>query len=279
MNKRSENMEDIHKTLDSVIQGLKQDKSVIIKKITGFLDIDYALNQISKDSLITIAARPAMGKTSFILNMVINLACIENKSVVIFSLENSKEQLVNRMISNIAQIDFNKLKNANLNNNDWNKISYNIEKLSQAKIFIDDTIGIEIEKIEEKCKKLLEEKSIDIIIIDYLQLINKNDNTIQSLKCLSKELNIPIIVVSQLSRKPEERYKRGEDPRPILNDLFPEIINESDVIMFIYRDSYYNSNSKEYDIAEINIAKNRYGNTGIVKMKYQSKYLKYEEIE
>ena len=279
MNKRSENMEDIHKTLDSVIQDLKQDKSVKIKKLTGFLDIDYALNQISKDSLITIAARPAMGKTSFILNMVINLACIENKSVVIFSLENSKEQLVNRMISNIAQIDFNKLKNANLNNNDWNKISYNIEKLSQAKIFIDDTIGIEIEKIEEKCKKLLEEKSIDIIIIDYLQLINKNDNTIQSLKCLSKELNIPIIVVSQLSRKPEERYKRGEDPRPILNDLFPEIINESDVIMFIYRDSYYNFNSKEYDIAEINIAKNRYGNTGIVKMKYQSKYLKYEEIE
>ena len=279
MNKRSENMEDIHKTLDSVIQGLKQDKSVKIKKLTGFLDIDYALNQISKDSLITIAARPAMGKTSFILNMVINLACIENKSVVIFSLENSKEQLVNRMISNIAQIDFNKLKNANLNNNDWNKISYNIEKLSQAKIFIDDTIGIEIEKIEEKCKKLLEEKSIDIIIIDYLQLINKNDNTIQSLKCLSKELNIPIIVVSQLSRKPEERYKRGEDPRPILNDLFPEIINESDVIMFIYRDSYYNFNSKEYDIAEINIAKNRHGSTGIVKMKYQSKYLKYEEIE
>ena len=272
-------MEDIHKTLDSVIQGLKQDKSVKIKKLTGFLDIDYALNQISKDSLITIAARPAMGKTSFILNMVINLACIENKSVVIFSLENSKEQLVNRMISNIAQIDFNKLKNANLNNNDWNKISYNIEKLSQAKIFIDDTIGIEIEKIEEKCKKLLEEKSIDIIIIDYLQLINKNDNTIQSLKCLSKELNIPIIVVSQLSRKPEERYKRGEDPRPILNDLFPEIINESDVIMFIYRDSYYNFNSKEYDIAEINIAKNRHGSTGIVKMKYQSKYLKYEEIE
>ena len=279
MNKRSENMEDIHKTLDSVIQDLKQDKSVKIKKLTGFLDIDYALNQISKDSLITIAARPAMGKTSFILNMVINLACIENKSVVIFSLENSKEQLVNRMISNIAQIDFNKLKNANLNNNDWNKISYNIEKLSQAKIFIDDTIGIEIEKIEEKCKKLLEEKSIDIIIIDYLQLINKNDNTIQSLKCLSKELNIPIIVVSQLSRKPEERYKRGEDPRPILNDMFPEIINESDVIMFIYRDSYYNFNSKEYDIAEINIAKNRYGNTGIVKMKYQSEYLKYEEIE
>ena len=279
MNKRSENMEDIHKTLDSVIQDLKQDKSVKIKKLTGFLDIDYALNQISKDSLITIAARPAMGKTSFILNMAINLACIENKSVVIFSLENSKEQLVNRMISNIAQIDFNKLKNANLNNNDWNKISYNIEKLSQAKIFIDDTIGIEIEKIEEKCKKLLEEKSIDIIIIDYLQLINKNDNTIQSLKCLSKELNIPIIVVSQLSRKPEERYKRGEDPRPILNDLFPEIINESDVIMFIYRDSYYNFNSKEYDIAEINIAKNRYGNTCIVKMKYQSEYLKYEEIE
>ena len=279
MNKRSENMEDIHKTLDSVIQGLKQDKSVKIKKLTGFLDIDYALNQISKDSLITIAARPAMGKTSFILNMVINLACIENKSVVIFSLENSKEQLVNRMISNIAQIDFNKLKNANLNNNDWNKISYNIEKLSQAKIFIDDTIGIEIEKIEEKCKKLLEEKSIDIIIIDYLQLINKNDNTIQSLKCLSKELNIPIIVVSQLSRKPEERYKRGEDPRPILNDMFPEIINESDVIMFIYRDSYYNFNSKEYDIAEINIAKDRHGSTDIVKMKYQSKYLKYEEIE
>ena len=152
-------------------------------------------------------------------------------------------------------------------------------KLSQAKIFIDDTIGIEIEKIEEKCKKLLEEKSIDIIIIDYLQLINKNDNTIQSLKCLSKELNIPIIVVSQLSRKSEERYKRGEDPRPILNDLFPEIINESDVIMFIYRDSYYNFNSKEYDIAEINIAKNRCGNTCIVKMKYQSEYLKYEEIE
>ena len=263
MNKRSENMEDIHKTLDSVIQDLKQDKSVKIKKLTGFLDIDYALNQISKDSLITIAARPAMGKTSFILNMVINLACIENKSVVIFSLENSKEQLVNRMISNIAQIDFNKLK----------------KKLSQAKIFIDNTIGIEIEKIEEKCKKLLEEKSIDIIIIDYLQLINKNDNTIQSLKCLSKELNIPIIVVSQLSRKPEERYEKGEDPRPVLNDLTSEIINESDVIMFIYRDSYYNFNSKEYDIAEINIAKNRHGSTGIVKMKYQSKYLKYEEIE
>lgn len=274
-------MENIDKTLDRVIQGLKQDKSAKVKKLTGFYDIDYTLNRITKDSLITIAARPAMGKTSFILNIVINLACIENKSIVIFSLEESKEQLVNRMISTISKVDFIKFKNANLNNDDWNKISYNIKKLSQAKILIDDTQGIEIEKIEEKCKKLLEEKSIDIIIIDYLQLINKNDNTIQSLKCLSKEINIPIIVVSQLSRKPEDRYEKGENPRPILNDLTPEIINESDVIMFIYRDCYYNSNSNsnEYDIAEINIAKNRYGNTGIVKMKYQSDYLKYEEIE
>ena len=189
-------LEHIHKTLDSVIKDLKQDKSEKINKLTGFLNIDYALNQIAKDSLITIAARPAMGKTSFILNIVTNLACKENKSIVIFSLENSKEQLVNRMISNIAQIDFTKLENANLNNNDWNKISYNIKKLSQAKIFIDDTPAIEVEKIKEKCKKLLEEKSIDIIIIDYLQLINKNDNITKSLKCLSKELNIPIIAVS-----------------------------------------------------------------------------------
>ena len=183
------------------------------------------------------------------------------------------------MISNIAQINFKKLKYANLNNNDWNKISYNIKKLSQAKIFIDDTPAIEVEKIKEKCIKLLEEKSIDIIIIDYLQLINKNDNIIKSLKCLSKELNIPIIAVSQLSGKPEERYEIGEDPRPILNDLTPELINESDVIMFIYRDGYYNFDSMEYDIAEINIAKNRHGNTGIVKMKYQSEYLKYQELE
>lgn len=270
-------MEQIHNTLDNVLQDLKQDKNAKINKMTGFIDIDYALNQPSKDSLITIAARHAMGKTSFILNIATNLACKEGKSVVIFSLENSKEQLVNRMISNVAQIDFTKLKNANLNDNDWNKISYNIKKISQAKIFIDDTPAIEIEKIIEKCKKLLEENLIDIIIIDYLQLINKNDNTIKSLKSLSHELNIPIIAVSQLSRKPEERYEKGEDPRPVLNDLNQEIIDESDVIMFIYRDSYYNLDSKENNIAEINIAKNKYGKTGIMKLKYQSEYLKYQE--
>ena len=274
-------MEQIHNTLDNVAKELKQDKSMKINKLTGFFNIDYALNQPSKDSLITIAARPAMGKTSFILNIATNLACIENKSVAIFSLENSKEQVCNRLLSSKCLVNYNSIKQNKFSDNEWENIVNNLKIVADMELYIDDTPNISCEEIRKKCLKLKNENNISFVLIDYLQLLRKNKekNTCKSLKNLSKELNIPIIVTSQLSNKPDKRFDNGEDPRPILSDLNQEIINESDVIMFIYRDGYYNFDSMEYDIAEINIAKNRHGNTGIVKMKYQSEYLKYQEIE
>ena len=212
---------------------------------------------------IILASRPAMGKSAFALNIAVNVAVDGKIPVAIFSLEMLKEQCIERMIAQKSAV--------NINDGLTNQVKLAIKELADAPIYIDDTPAISIDEIKAKCKKLKNEKNIGLIIIDYLQLIKdgKDKNICKELKNLSEELNVPILVTSQLSRRPEERFKKGENPRPIL----------SDVIILLYREDYYNTDSENKDIAELIIAKNELGDTGIVKLLFQKEFFKFQNLE
>lgn len=247
--------------------------------LTGFYDLDYAIKGLNKPKLIILASRPAMGKSAFALNIAVNVAVDDKIPVAIFSLELSKEQCIERMITLKSEVA--KSRNTNLNDEEMIKVKGTIEELSEANGFIDDSPAISINEIKAKCKKLKNEKNIGLIIIDYLQLIKdgKDKNICKELKNLSEELNVPILVTSQLSRRPEERFKKGENPRPILSDVNTSILKESDVIILLYREDYYNTDSENKDIAELIIAKNELGDTGIVKLLFQKEFFKFQNLE
>jgi len=255
---------------------------------TGFTDLDYKTAGLHGSELILLAARPAMGKTAFVLNIAANAAIRGNTGVAIFSLEMSKDQLVNRMLCSEAMVDSNKMRTGKLEEDDWGKLAQAIGPLSESNIFIDDTPGITVMEIRTKCRKLKLEKNIGLVIIDYLQLITGNNKRggsreqeiseiSRSLKILAKELNVPVIALSQLSRAVEQR----PDHRPMLSDLRESgaIEQDADIVMFLYRDDVYNKESEKKDIAEVIIAKQRGGSTGTVDLLWMGSYTKFVNLE
>ena len=257
---------------------------------TGFVDLDYKTAGFHGSELILVAARPAMGKTAFALNIATNAAVKSNIPVAIFSLEMSKEQLVTRILSSETMIDSNKLKTGRMEEEDWIKLADGLAPLSEAEMYIDDTPGISITEIRAKCRKLKLEKNIGLVVIDYLQLISGSGNRkngsreqeiseiSRSLKILAKELNVPVIALSQLSRAPEQRK---DDHRPMLSDLRESgaIEQDADIVMFLYRDDYYNQDSDKKNIAEVILAKHRGGSTGTVELLWLGSYTKFANIE
>ena len=255
---------------------------------SGFADLDYRTAGFHGSELILIAARPAMGKSAFALNIATNAAVRAKTPVAIFSLEMSKEQMVNRILCSEAMVDSNKVRTGKLEEEDWGKLAETIGPLSEAEIYIDDTPGISITEIRAKCRKLKLEKEIGMVVIDYLQLIqgtNKRNGSREqeiseisrSLKILAKELNVPVIALSQLSRAVEQR----PDHRPMLSDLRESgaIEQDADIVMFLYRDDYYNEDSDKKNIAEVIIAKHRGGSTGTVDLGWFGTYTKFVNLE
>ena len=250
---------------------------------TGFVSLDKYTSGLQKSDLIIVAARPSMGKTAFALNIAQQAALKGDASVLIFSLEMSKEQLGQRLLSMEAKVEMQKLKTGNLEHADWDQIYEAIDKLSTAKIYIDDTPGISVLEIKNKSRRLKAEKGLDLIVIDYLQLmsiegrVESRQQEISALsrylKQLARELDCPVIVLSQLSRAPEQR----SDHRPVLSDLRESgsIEQDADIVMFLYRDEYYNPETDKPNICEINIAKHRSGPTGTVEVTWLGKYTRF----
>ena len=254
---------------------------------SGFIDLDYRTAGFHGSELILIAARPAMGKTAFALNIATNAVLRANVPVAVFSLEMSKEQLVNRILSSESMVDSNKIRTGKLEEDDWTKLAEAIGPLSEGEMYIDDTPGINIMEIRAKCRKLKIEKNIGLVVIDYLQLIQgsgkRNGSREQeiseisrSLKILAKELNVPVIALSQLSRAAEQR----PDHRPMLSDLRESgaIEQDADIVMFLYRDDYYNPDTDKKGIAEVIIAKHRGGSTGTVDLRWLGNYTKFVNL-
>jgi replicative DNA helicase len=269
------------------LEELYKSKSIITGVPSGFTDLDYKTAGFQKSDLILIAARPSMGKSSLALNIAQHAAVHHRIPVAIFSLEMSREQIVNRMLASEVMIDNQKINTGNLDDEDWHKVARALGPLSEAPIYIDDTAGASVVEIGAKCRRLKLEKNIGLVIIDYLQLMQgrgRAENRQQeiseisrSLKILAKELNIPIIALSQLSRAPEARA----DHRPMLSDLRESgaIEQDADIVMFIYRDDYYNPDSEKQNIAEIIIAKHRNGSTGTTELRWFGEYTKFANLK
>lgn len=251
---------------------------------TGFIDLNKKLGGFHKSDLILIAARPGMGKTAFALNLVANAAIRSKSSVAVFSLEMSKEQLVQRLLSSQSNVALNHISKGKIADDEWKKLTDAMTVLSSSHIFIDDTPGIKVSEIRSKCRKLKMEKGLDMIMIDYLQLMEADgraDNRQQevskisrSLKILAKEMNCPVIALSQLSRNTES----GKDHMPKLSDLRDSgaIEQDADIVMFIYRDEYYTKmETKKKDLAEIIIAKNRHGEISNIELVWIGKIQKF----
>ena len=270
------------------LEELYNRKQLITGVPSGFTDLDYRTAGFHGSELILIAARPAMGKTAFALNIATNAAVKSKVPVAVFSLEMSKEQLVNRILCSESMVDSNKVRTGKLEEDDWTKLAGSIGPLSEANIYIDDTPGISITEIRAKCRKLKLEKDIGLVVIDYLQLIQGSNNKrngsreqeiseiSRSLKILAKELDVPVIALSQLSRAAEQR----PDHRPMLSDLRESgaIEQDADIVMFLYRDDYYNQDSEKKDIAEVIIAKHRGGSTGTVELLWLGSYTKFVNL-
>ena len=255
---------------------------------TGFIDLDYRTAGLQPSDLILIAARPSMGKTAFVLNIAQYVAFHEDMCTAIFSLEMSKEQLVNRLFSLESQVDAQALRTGNMKDSDWEKLIEGAGIIGQSKLIIDDTPGISVSELRSKCRKYKLENDLDLIIIDYLQLmtgsVGRSSESRQqeiseisrSLKGLARELNVPVIALSQLSRAVESR----PDKRPMLSDLRESgaIEQDADVVMFIYRDEYYNKDSEYKKQAEIIIAKQRNGPVGTVHLAWLGEYTKFANL-
>ncbi len=270
------------------LEELYNNKGHITGIPTGFVDLDFKTSGMHNSDLVLIAARPAMGKTAFALNLAQNAAVHSGVPVALFSLEMSKEQLVNRMLCSEAMVDSNKMKTGQLEDNDWQKVAKALGPLSEAPIFIDDTPGISITEIRAKCRRMKLEHNLGLVVIDYLQLMSgsksRSENRQQeiseisrSLKILAKEINIPVICLSQLSRAAETRT----DHRPILSDLRESgaIEQDADIVMFLYRDDYYNPDTEKKNIAEVILAKHRSGSTGTVELVWLGQYTKFANLE
>ena len=254
---------------------------------TGYADLDLKLSGLQKSDLVLLAARPSMGKTALGVNIATNASLKDNAKVALFSLEMSKEQLVQRIISSTAHVDLQKIISGNLVDDEWIQIVNAMAPLSKMDIYIDDTAGISMMEMKAKCRRLKIEKGLDMIVVDYLQLMQmegRAENRQQEisaisrgLKGLAKEMECPVLAISQLSRAPELR----SDHRPILSDLRESgaIEQDADVVMFLYRDEYYDKESEKKSIAELIIAKHRNGPTGQIELVFKQEYTKFLNME
>ena len=254
---------------------------------TGFIDLDYRTAGMQPSDLVLIAARPSMGKTAFVLNIAQHVAFKQNKTVAIFSLEMSKEQLVNRMFSLESNVDAQHLRTGQLSDQEWEKLIESAGVIGRSNLIIDDTPGINISELRSKCRKYKMEHNLSMIIIDYLQLMsgsgrsesrqNEISEISRSLKAIARELSVPVLALSQLSRAVEQR----PDHRPMLSDLRESgaIEQDADVVMFIYRDDYYHKDSEKKGVAEIIVAKQRNGPIGTVDLVWLPEYTKFANLK
>lgn len=278
-------IQDVLLTNIKIIDQAAQNKDKIVGIPTGFKDLDEKTSGLQRSDLIIVAARPAMGKTAFALNIAQQSAVKAGSSVIIFSLEMSKEQLGQRLLAMQARVEMQKLKQGDLDRKDWDRITMALDELNNTKIVIDDTPGISIMEMRNKCRRLKADQGIDLVVVDYLQLMSmqgKTDNRQQeistisrNLKLLAREMDCPVIVLSQLSRAPEQR----QDHRPILSDLRESgsIEQDADIVIFLYRDDYYNENTDKPGVCEVNIAKHRSGPTDKVELTWVSRYTKFSD--
>lgn len=270
------------------IEKASKNKGVVTGLPTGFIDLDYKLSGLQPSDLVLVAARPSMGKTAFVLNIAQHVAFKKEKGVAVFSLEMSKEQLVNRLFALESQVDSQMLRTGNLKDSDWEKLIEGAGIIGRSNLIIDDTPSISVSELRSKCRKYKLEHHIELVIIDYLQLMmgtaGKRQESRQqeiseisrSLKALARELNVPVVALSQLSRAVESR----PDKRPMLSDLRESgaIEQDADVVMFIYRDEYYNKDSDKKRQAEIIIAKQRNGPIGTVDLAWLADYTKFANL-
>ena len=301
---------DTEKTIFHILNGRRNDDYVPIQEValsalerihkasksknpvtgvpTGFTDLDYRTAGMQPSDLVLIAARPSMGKTAFVLNIAQHVAFKKDLCVAIFSLEMSKEQLVNRLFAMESRVDSQAIRTGNLTDEDWDKLVEGVNIVGRSKLIIDDTPGISISEMRTKCRKYKLEFGLKMIIIDYLQLMSgsgrKSDNRQQeiseisrSLKALARELEVPVLALSQLSRAVESRT----DKRPMLSDLRESgaIEQDADVVMFLYRDDYYNKDSASQNIAEVIVAKQRNGPIGTVELVWLPQYTKFVNMK
>lgn len=273
-------------TFDS-IEKMYQNKEKLSGISSGFYKLDDMISGLNNSELLIVAARPAMGKSAFVLNIASYVAMHEKVPVLIFNLEMSKEQLVKRILSSESEIDAKKLNNGELESEDWLKLGDASGRLSDVPIYIDDTPGLSSAELRAKSRKAKLEKKIGLIIIDYMQLMESKTPSAsrqqevseisRSLKLLAKELNVPVIALSQLSRATEGRA----DHRPMLSDLRESgsIEQDADIVMFIHREDYYDKDTEKKNIAEIIIAKNRSGETGTIELAWMGQYTKFANLE
>lgn len=263
-----------------------QTQGQVVGLSTGFKRLDELTSGLQRSDLVIIAARPAMGKTAFVLNLAQNAAIKSRATVLLFSLEMSKEQLGQRLLSMESRVEMQKLKTGNIQRNDWDRINMALDSLSKTNIHIDDTPGISVLEMKNKCRRLKADKGLDLVVIDYLQLMRadgKADSRQQEistlsryLKLLAREMDCPVIVLSQLSRAPEQRPNH----RPVLSDLRESgsIEQDADMVMFLYRDDYYNKeDSEKPGVCEVNLAKHRSGPTEQFDLTWVERYTKFSD--
>ena len=276
----------LHKVFDRLTE-LSQSDSAIPGLSTGMRDLDKKINGLNKSDLLLIAARPAMGKSAFALNIALNVAKKNNKTVAMFSLEMSREQLAMRLLASESFVELQKLATGKLSEDEWSKLCMASASLSQTDIRIDDNPSLTVAEMNAKCRRL---DNLGLVVIDYLQLMQgsgygkNSDNRVnvvsdisRSLKIMAKELNVPVVCLSQLSRGPEGRT----DKRPMLSDLRESgaIEQDADEVLFLYRDEYYNENTEEKGVAECIVAKNRHGEVGTVKLQWVGQYQTFADRE
>lgn len=266
------------------IRRASKNQGAVTGVATGFADLDYKTSGFQRSDLILVAARPSMGKTAFVLNIAQYVAVKKRRPVIMFSLEMSAEQLVNRLVAMESRVDSQKIRTGDIHGNEWMELTYGAKAIADSALIIDDTPGISVTQMRSKCRKYkLEHPDLAMIIIDYLQLMSASRQSdsrqveiseiSRSLKALARELDVPVVALSQLSRAVERR----DDKRPMLSDLRESgaIEQDADVVMFIYRDEYYNKDTEQHGIAEIIIAKQRNGPTGTVELVWMPQYTKF----
>lgn len=268
------------------IEEMFQNKNKVSGLETGFVDLDSKISGLNKSDLLIVAARPAMGKSAFVLNIASFVAMHLKVPTMIFSLEMSKEQMVNRILCSESEVDSMKVRNADLSSDDWLKLGEASGRLSEVPLYIDDTPGLSSAELRAKCRKAKLEKDIGLVIIDYLQLMESKTKSpsrqqeiseiSRSLKILAKELSVPVIALSQLSRATESRV----DHRPMLSDLRESgaIEQDADIVMFLHREDYYNPETEKKNVAEVIVAKNRSGSTGTVELAWLGQYTKFANL-
>lgn len=276
----------VNNSLDKISSAAKN-KGSVTGIPTGFIDLDYKTAGLQPSALIIVAARPAMGKTAFVLNIAQHVACRQHKCCAIFSLEMAKEELVNRLFALQSKVDAQKLRTGNLEEADWESLIEAATDIGQSKLIIDDTPSISIGELRSKCRKYKLEHGLDLVMIDYLQLMTGSGKSSESrqqeiaeisrsLKSLARELNVPVIALSQLSRAVEQR----PDKRPMLSDLRESggIEQDADLVMFIYREDYYKPDTDRKGVSEIIIAKQRSGSTGTIELAWLPQYTKFANM-